>query len=344
MFLSDSPECQSTNPWETTTRRSLVFIGKSPEYKLDLSTSGPPRKPNEPVALFITGGGAPMDGYVRLQALLSKFCRVYFYDRAGYGRSDMLPKADMPQTAERSAQDLHELLAVVDVGPPYILAGHSYGGIVMREFAVLMNFLDEAEGNKRPSVVGMVLADTGTELMYQVFPEGIPHPVLETIADGLDLAELTHLKEESGMSDEEWDRTEEMTERTAQRGAKKGNEAVRPSALNLAKKRLLNFDSIPLLGDMPLSVMRANFAKDFWTMYDAGVERGNGTEEERIEARNYIQRWELFDDQIRILQLRLSTCTEYKYFADVGHDIPIRRPQVVVEQVKWALEQLRKRP
>jgi pimeloyl-ACP methyl ester carboxylesterase len=41
----------------------------------------------------------------------------------------------MPRTAGRAADELHELLRRAEIPPPYILVGHSFGGLVMRIFA-----------------------------------------------------------------------------------------------------------------------------------------------------------------------------------------------------------------
>ena len=58
--------------------------------------------------------------------------RACAYDRAGFGWSEAGP---LPRTAGRIAGELHTLLHRADVGPPYVLAGHSFGGLVMRLFA-----------------------------------------------------------------------------------------------------------------------------------------------------------------------------------------------------------------
>src|ERR1700730_3066772 len=72
---------QTRNLWETTSKSDLVSIGT---HKLFLSTSGPVRTPGTPVVIFFTGGGVPVAAHVRLQAMISGFARVYFYDRSGY--------------------------------------------------------------------------------------------------------------------------------------------------------------------------------------------------------------------------------------------------------------------
>ncbi|KAJ3068249.1 hypothetical protein HDU98_008600 [Podochytrium sp. JEL0797] len=58
--------------------------------------------------------------------------RVCWYDRAGYGYSQ---SGAMPQTAKRSAEDLHELLKTAQEQGPFVLVGHSYGGHIIRLFS-----------------------------------------------------------------------------------------------------------------------------------------------------------------------------------------------------------------
>jgi pimeloyl-ACP methyl ester carboxylesterase len=73
--------------------------------------------------------------------------RVCVYDRAGRGWSD---PADTDQDATQIATDLHTLLRRGDVPGPYVLAGHSFGGLYVLTFAA--RYPDE--------VAGMVLVDT----------------------------------------------------------------------------------------------------------------------------------------------------------------------------------------
>jgi len=58
--------------------------------------------------------------------------RACAYDRAGIGWSDPPPRGR--RTADLMAADLHALLCSAGIPPPYILAGHSLGGIVARRF------------------------------------------------------------------------------------------------------------------------------------------------------------------------------------------------------------------
>ncbi len=67
-----------------------------------------------------------------VQPEISKFARVISYDRGSYGWSRTTRQT---RTAGDSVEELKELLCVLDVKPPYILVGHSYGGMIMRLFA-----------------------------------------------------------------------------------------------------------------------------------------------------------------------------------------------------------------
>lgn len=81
-----------------------------------------------------------------LQRELAQSYRVVSYDRAGLGWSDPGP---MPRTAERIVDELHTLLQRAQVSAPYVLVGHSFGGLTMSLFAA--RFPDET--------AGMVLVD-----------------------------------------------------------------------------------------------------------------------------------------------------------------------------------------
>ena len=79
---------------------------------------------------------------------LSRTHRVFRYDRASLGSSDAPPP--LPRTFQDSAEDLHRLLIKAQVPGPYVLVGHSIGGLIVR------CFVDRYPTN----VVGMVLVDS----------------------------------------------------------------------------------------------------------------------------------------------------------------------------------------
>jgi hypothetical protein len=80
---------------------------------------------------------------------------------------------------------------------------------------------------------------------------------------------------------------------------------------------------------MTSSVVRCNFPNDWRVMYEAGLKMGNGSEEQQTGAEKFIEKWELFDNDLRACQLRLSGRSRYKQFTGCGQDVPVRRPEYV---------------
>ncbi|HVU47124.1 MAG TPA: alpha/beta hydrolase [Terracidiphilus sp.] len=100
----------------------------------------------EPTVLFESGIGATNLNWRRIQEAVAKFTRTASYDRGGLGWSSPCRTARTPGNI---AAELHEMLRRGDIKPPYILVGHSFGGLVMRRYA-----LDYPE-----DVAGIVLVD-----------------------------------------------------------------------------------------------------------------------------------------------------------------------------------------
>ena len=86
-------------------------------------------------------------GWASVMEDIASFARVCAYDRAGYGWSEAGPE---PRTISNITTELRELLRTAGVDPPYVLAGHSFGGLVVQLYA--SRFPDE--------VAGMVLVDS----------------------------------------------------------------------------------------------------------------------------------------------------------------------------------------
>ena len=99
-----------------------------------------------PTLILEAGLMSTMLSWSDIQRQLAGSYRVLSYDRAGLGWSDVGP---MPRTAERIIDELHSLLNRAAIPPPYVLVGHSFGGLMMPLFAV-----------RYPAqTVGMVLVD-----------------------------------------------------------------------------------------------------------------------------------------------------------------------------------------
>lgn len=97
----------------------------------------------------------------RIAPQVARTTRVCVYDRAGHGRSDVAPDAD-------AARDLHVLLERAHVRPPYVMAGHSLGGMFVLDYAhryrsqiggvVLLDSMHPRQSHTAASDMGPVLA------------------------------------------------------------------------------------------------------------------------------------------------------------------------------------------
>jgi pimeloyl-ACP methyl ester carboxylesterase len=85
-----------------------------------------------PTVVFDAALGASSLSWSLVLPEVAKVTRACSYDRAGMGWSDAGP---LPRTAGRIVSELHELLHRADLPPPYVLVGHSFGGLVARLFA-----------------------------------------------------------------------------------------------------------------------------------------------------------------------------------------------------------------
>ena len=85
-----------------------------------------------PVVVLEAGLGGDHHVWDEIASYLAAVTRVCAYDRAGVGRSE---PADGPRSALTVVDDLAALLDVADVPGPYVLAGHSFGGLTSERFA-----------------------------------------------------------------------------------------------------------------------------------------------------------------------------------------------------------------
>ena len=100
-----------------------------------------------PTVVIETGGGDMSSNLGWILPAVARHTRVCGYDRAGRGWSDTTVA---PTHGMRIATDLHTLLVRGGVPGPYVLAGHSFGGLYVLTFA-----------HRYPSeVAGMVLVDS----------------------------------------------------------------------------------------------------------------------------------------------------------------------------------------
>lgn len=100
-----------------------------------------------PIVILESGFGADSHAWAKVQRLVARRTKVCSYDRAGYGDSDPGP---LPRHGEAIARDLDQALRAARLRGPFVLVGHSAGGLYVQLFA----------GRRRADVAGLVLVDT----------------------------------------------------------------------------------------------------------------------------------------------------------------------------------------
>ncbi|MEL7122318.1 MAG: alpha/beta hydrolase [Bacteroidota bacterium] len=119
------------------------------ESKIWINTIGiEERKEGQPVIVFESGFGTPMDNWERVLADSTNLGPIITYDRPGIGKSE--PVEEIPNI-KKVADRLIKILDHLELEPPYVLVGHSLGGVLVRGFAV----------HYPEKLAGLVIVDPG---------------------------------------------------------------------------------------------------------------------------------------------------------------------------------------
>jgi pimeloyl-ACP methyl ester carboxylesterase len=155
----------------------LVAIGGGRKLFLDCMGSG------SPTVVLEAGFGGDSYNWQAVQPQLGRTTRTCAYDRAGLGNSVARPGV---HDARDELDDLQRLLDAAHLDPPYVLVGHSYGGLLARLFAVA----------HPKETAGVVLVDAmgrdQTRRELAIWPtsqeRALRRMVARPVRDGVDLA------------------------------------------------------------------------------------------------------------------------------------------------------------
>ncbi len=258
-------------------------------YKLHLNCQGTGR----PTVVLDAGLGDWSTHWTAVQNLLKADARVCSYDRAGYGWSDPGPR---PRDSARIVSELHSLLQIARVGPPYLLVGHSFGGMNMRLFT----------STYAGEVAGLVLVDASPaeSLPYRRNEEGTaPATSFANQMVVMYPVEPEHVnfppEAQAAMHDKLLHTKSLVTSRSEYRH-------LGASVAELQKA--------PPIGDIPLAVLSRGLRQ--WPAGKEGDVREQSWHEQQVKLAN------------------LSSLGSYRTAEKSGHYIHLDEPEVVADAVR----------
>jgi pimeloyl-ACP methyl ester carboxylesterase len=281
-------------------------------FKLHLNCTGQ----GSPTVILEAGIGSVATSWALVQREVAKTTRVCSYDRAGYAWSDSGP---LPRTSAQISKELHLLLTKAHENGPFVLAGHSFGGLNVRMFEhfyptdvsglILIDSLTEKALDSKLWAPLFSTSDSVNLLSRAVTRLGIPrllfpNTMLENI---LFLPEEKAIIKEfsvatkSGLafSDESYSMFQSLTEAKGQLGS---------------------------IGSKPLIVIVAEKTPDF-ELIAGSKENGEIMKQE----------WIGFQKDLAML----STNSAYLSAKDSSHMIPFEQPRIIVEAIKTMVEKIR---
>lgn len=283
----------------------LVDVGG---HSLHLWCSGS----GSPTVVLESGLGGFSFDWSFVRGEVSEHARVCTYDRAGYGWSDPI---DSPQSSADVAADLNSLLRGAGESGPYLLVGHSAGGLYIRAFAsrypdqveaiVLLDSAHENQGLRLTAFESVEEQQLGQLRMCSMLsPIGLVRVL--GVHDGSLPADVPLPGDEI----EAW------------RGHLYGNAfcgvVAREFEVLMAETRQTRPPAS--MGDIPLFVLTRDVTRD-------EVQEGAGVDAQTLEEAG-----EMALELQRELA-RLSTSGTHRIVADSGHYIHWDQPEVVVDTI-----------
>lgn len=299
-------------------------------YRLHIHCMGKSETGLPTVILDAGLGGFSLD-WVEVQPEVAKFARVCSYDRAGYGFSDESPHQ---RTSKYIITELRDLLIRSKEQAPFIMVGHSFGGINTRLFAhaypenvagiILIDSSHEDQGDRlpeppyeflsllslqkfvteRPWLAGIAGSSGLSRLILQTqAPKYLPVHVQKEIRDAY-LAKISSSKFIKSLSLEKIHFDESL----------------------LQLKAKAEFAHVPELDDKPLYVISAG-KPEYWEGMSAAWQRW---------AEMNFAVWQALQKDL----VTKSSNVKHIVAAKSGHMIPRDQPDIIIAQIKQMFDAL----
>jgi pimeloyl-ACP methyl ester carboxylesterase len=287
----------------------LVDVGG---YKMHINCTGQ----GSPTVILAAGSLEYSLFWALVQPEVAGFTRVCSYDRAGYGWSESSPR---PRTATIMVEELHTLLTNGKIEGPYVLVGHSLGGMMMRVYA--HKYPDE--------VAGLVLVDSiheeqitqSPEIQKRLLQEGVGQFRMLALLSSTGIMALAPRNiPNPGLPDNAY---AQFQATTATSGDFETNIAeLKVMEESYAEVRALHITSF---GNLPLIVLSAGREETIAFLSDAENQ----------------QRWEVWQ-ALQSELVGLSSDSKQVIAEQSGHMIQLDQPDLVVDAIREVVDAIQK--
>jgi pimeloyl-ACP methyl ester carboxylesterase len=322
LFVITQPSlAQTAQSNDPTPPGKFIDIGG---YRLHIDAEGK----GSPAVIFIAGATAFSFDWALVAPEIAKVTQAVTYDRPALAWSDPGP---MPRSLEQDVYELHELLQKATIKPPYILVGHSLGGIIARKFE--KKYADE--------VKGLVLVDATSEnttlfinnkiQKLRLLSENKEIPLIKTRVDT-----FTKVPSQKDMDDflkmvgeptinSPFDKLPQKFQRARLWAMKQPKILIADNGSYWAEEFAAMYtDSTYSLGNKPLFVLTSG-------RNDYPKELGDSTRSELINQK--------LNDQEKIAAISLNS--KHVVTIKSGHEIHLSAPELVINATKEVIQSVK---
>lgn len=336
--------------WQTSRYHTAIVPITNDGRQIEVTVAGQQRLTTEdraelqPLVIIEAGMGSVAEEHVVVAQLIATFARVLRYNRTGYGHSTW-GSFDGPLTATTRAKELSLVLDAVGLPPPYILVGHSYGGVLIRTFL---------EERRRDDIAGIVLIDAlpyfqgvnklaESRIMPTLTGNGGEEAVLK--ATGLFYnAVLTPQQDEERRMATELGEGIKANEKERQASEESIAAINKSQGIHLTKQgdgfvTDISFAKQPL--DGRLSVILGDFPRELQGVIDYGKVHGYGDPKTYETANEILDMVKRTHWKFQKAMTELTTGESRVRVADGAgrtHNLHVTRPDIVAEEVRWVMQ------